>query len=179
MEHAVSACSVQYKANGQLGELLGFWIFLSQSLRDGCKWCTETVDSVWGCVPRGSRSWNLQKAKENEQDWCVFFLVFMLNSSTCFTDQIDDQTVHRSSRVNKGSSGQITQLQNIERMQVERMAPKASHASQLEISTVNEPLNPMALTKPKPRIKTSSACVREDINSVRNPFHPYGSTYWQ
>ena len=73
MEHAVLACSVQYKANGQLGELLGFQIFLSQSLWDGCKWCTETVDSVWGCVPRGSRSWNLQKAKENEQDWCVFF----------------------------------------------------------------------------------------------------------
>ncbi|KIM54995.1 hypothetical protein SCLCIDRAFT_30695 [Scleroderma citrinum Foug A] len=93
------------------------------------------------------------------------------------TDQTDDQTVCRSSRTNKGSGGQIAQLPNIECMQVERMAPKASHASQLEISTANEPLNPMALTKPKPRVKTSSACVREDINSVHNPFHPYGSTY--
>jgi len=86
-----------------------------------------------------------------------FFLVFTLNSSTCFTDHTDDQTVCRSSRVNKGSGGQIAQLQNIERMQVEWMAPKASHASQLEISTMNKPLNPMALMKPKPRVKTS--CV--------------------
>ncbi|KIM62571.1 hypothetical protein SCLCIDRAFT_24875 [Scleroderma citrinum Foug A] len=81
------------------------------------------------------------------------------------TDQTDDQTVHCSSRANKGSGGQITQLQNIECMQVEWMAPKASHASQLEISTMNEPLNPMAPTKPKPRVKTSSACVQEDVNS--------------
>ena len=118
-----------------------------------------------------------KKPRRMNKTGAFFFLVFTLNSSTCFTDQTDDQTVCRSSRANKGSGGQIAQLQNIERMQVEWMAPKASHASQLEISTVNEPLNPMAPMKPKPCVKTSSAHVQEDVNLVHNPFHPYGSTY--
>ena len=140
---------------------------------DVWKWLTQSED----VFPEAAGPETHQKPRRTNKTGAFFFLVFTLNSSTCFTDQTDDQTVCRSSRANKGSGGQIAQLQNIECMQVEQMAPKASHASQLEISTTNEPLNPMALTKPKPRVKTSSARVREDINSVHNPFHPYGSTY--
>ena len=119
------------------------------------KWLTQSED----VFPEAAGPETRKKPRRTNKTGAFFFLVFMLNSSTCFTDQTDDQTVRCSSRVNKGSGGQIAQLQNIECMQVEQMAPKASHASQLEISTVNEPLNPMAPTKPKPRIKTSSAHV--------------------
>ena len=126
------------------------------------KWLTQSED----VFPEAAGPETHKKPRRTNKTGMFFFLVFMLNSSTCFTDQTDNQTVCCSSRANKGSSGQIAQLQNIEHMQVEWMAPKASHASQLEISTMNEPLNPMALMKPKPCIKTSSARVREDVNSV-------------
>ena len=137
------------------------------------KWLTQSED----VFPEAAGPETHKKPRRTNKTGAFFFLVFTLNSSTCFTDQTDDQTVRHSSRANKGSSGQIAQLQNIERMQIERMAPKASHASQLEISTANEPLNPMAPMKPKPCVKTSLARVQEDVNSVRNPFHPYRSTY--
>ena len=62
--------------------------------------------------------------------------------------------MRRSSRATKGHGGQIAQLHNIERIQTQpTAASKSSHASQLEIATANEPVNPLALTKPKPRVK--------------------------
>ena len=33
---------------------------------------------------------------------------------------------------------------------------KVSHAAQLDVSTANEPVNPMVPTKPKPRVKSSA-----------------------
>ena len=64
--------------------------------------------------------------------------------------------MHCSSRANKGNGGQISQLQMIERIQTEWTATaKMSHTSQLEMATANEPVNPMAPAKPKPRIKKS------------------------
>ena len=48
--------------------------------------------------------------------------------------------VCHSSRENKGSGGQVTQLQTLECLQMQ-----ASHrASKMDIATANEPLNPMA-----------------------------------
>ncbi|KIK15131.1 hypothetical protein PISMIDRAFT_16731 [Pisolithus microcarpus 441] len=77
------------------------------------------------------------------------------------------ESMHRSSRMTKGSSGQIAQLQNIECIQTEQTATsKVSHASYHEMATANEPLNPLAPAKskpkPKPRVKTSSACASND-----------------
>lgn len=46
----------------------------------------------------------------------------------------------RSSRANKGSGGQISQMQNIERMQTQGI-PKVTP---MDIVTANEPLNPLA-----------------------------------
>ena len=74
------------------------------------------------------------------------------------TGGMDTQTVRRSSRSTKGNGGQISQLQHIERIQTERSsASKMSHSSQLEMATTDEPLNPMAPMKPKPRVKTSAS----------------------
>lgn len=57
--------------------------------------------------------------------------------------------------MNKGHGGQIVQLENIDRALNERTAPsKTSHAGQLEMATVDEPLNPMAPARPKPRLKS-------------------------
>ena len=87
------------------------------------------------------------------------FLTIVMRSFSCITDNTGSQSVHRSFRPNKGSGGQIAHLQNIERIQTERtMASRLSHAAQLKKATVNEPLNPMApmKSKPKPRVKAPS-----------------------
>ena len=94
--------------------------------------------------------------------------MIFLNS---FADDTDAQTIRRSSRATKGSGGQIAQLQIIERIQSERISSKTSHASQLDTATANEPLNPMAPRRPKPRVKHSSvsvpdADVRSDVGLV-------------
>ena len=62
-------------------------------------------------------------------------------SSTSFTclPGPSDQT-RRSSRANKGSGGQIAQLQNIEQMQTQTI----TRASPMDFATANEPLNPLA-----------------------------------
>ena len=74
-----------------------------------------------------------------------------------FIGVTDTQTTRRSSRPTKGSGGQLAQLQRIERIQMEQAAmTKVSHAAQLDVSTANEPVNPMAPTKLKPRIKSSA-----------------------
>ncbi|KAI6013720.1 hypothetical protein BKA83DRAFT_16579 [Pisolithus microcarpus] len=54
-------------------------------------------------------------------------------------DNPSDQT-RRSSRVNKGSSGQIAQLQNIKCIQTQAIA----RVSLMDIATTNEPHNPLA-----------------------------------
>ncbi|KAI5991980.1 hypothetical protein EDC04DRAFT_2613772 [Pisolithus marmoratus] len=74
------------------------------------------------------------------------------------------KSMHHSSRLTKGSGSQITQLCNIEHIQIKQTTTsKASHASYLEVTTANEPLNPLAPVKlkPKPKLhmKTSSACA--------------------
>jgi len=95
------------------------------------------------------------------------YLVFTGSYLTRFTDNTDAQTVRRSSRPTKGKGGQIVQMENIERAQLERTASsRPSHASQLEQATANELLNPMAPTKPKPkpRVKMSSTHV-PDVDS--------------
>ena len=84
--------------------------------------------------------------------------MFFLNS---FTDDTDSQNIRCSSRATKGSGGQIVQLQNIERIQSKRTSSKTSCASQLDTATANEPLNPMAPMRPKPRIKSSAVSVRD------------------
>ncbi|KAI6000438.1 hypothetical protein EDC04DRAFT_2908788 [Pisolithus marmoratus] len=81
------------------------------------------------------------------------------------------ESVHRSSRTTKGSGGQIAQLQNIEHIQTEQTTTsKASHASHLKMATANEPLNPLALAKSKPKlkphVKMSSACASGDGQPV-------------
>ncbi|KAF8549226.1 hypothetical protein OG21DRAFT_1488716 [Imleria badia] len=80
-------------------------------------------------------------------------------------------TLCRSSRANKGNGGQIAQLENIDRILTEQTWPsKSSHAAQLELATAGEPLNPMALTKlrprPKPRVKSNSAPVPARDNQL-------------
>ena len=92
-------------------------------------------------------------------------------SLNSFTDDTDAQIVRCSSRATKGSGGQITQLQNLERIQSEQTSSKTSRALQLDVATANEPTNPMAPRKPKPRIKHSSISVRDahdylDVGSV-------------
>ena len=96
--------------------------------------------------------------------------MFKRISLNSFIDGTDAQNVRRSSRATKGSGGQIAQLQYIERIQSERTSSKTSRASQLDMATANEPLNPMAPTKPKPRIMHSSASVRgvDDYSDVRS-----------
>ena len=100
-----------------------------------------------------------KKVKKVNPGTCTFF--FFPSQTPCywdfFTDVTDTQAARRSSRPTKGSSGQLAQLQNIERIQTEQPAmTKVSHAAQFELSTANEPVNPMAPTKPKPRVKTSA-----------------------
>ena len=74
-----------------------------------------------------------------------------------FIGVTDTQATRRSSRPTKGSGGQLAQLQHIERIQTEQAATaKVSHATQLDVATANEPVNPMAPTKPKPRVKSSA-----------------------
>ena len=87
----------------------------------------------------------------------VFKRMISINS---FIDDSGTQNVCHSSRVTKGSGGQIAQLQNIECIQSERTSSKTSHASQLDMATANKPLNPMAPRRLKPRIKQSSVSVR-------------------
>ena len=87
-----------------------------------------------------------------------------------FTGETGPQNIHHSSRANKGNGGQMSQLQLIERIQTERTVPSKSRASQLERATTNEPVNPMALTKskPKPCIKTTATRmpVRSDQSEL-------------
>ena len=96
--------------------------------------------------------------------------MFKRISLNSFIDGTDAQNVRRSSRATKGSGGQIAQLQYIERIQSERTSSKTSRAYQLDMATANEPLNPMAPMKPKPRIKHSSASVRgvDDYSDIRS-----------
>ena len=81
-------------------------------------------------------------------------------SINSFIDDCGAWNVRHSSRVTKGSGSQIAQLQNIEHIQSEQISSKTSHASQLDMATANEPLNPMAPRRPKPHIKQSSVSVR-------------------
>ncbi|KAI5994391.1 hypothetical protein EDD15DRAFT_2366477 [Pisolithus albus] len=83
----------------------------------------------------------------------------------------DDQT-RRSSRANKGSGGQIAQLQNIERIQTQAVA----RVSPMDVATANEPRNPLAPPSDKqlPQRKTrrSNGRAEEKIPSdapVRAP----------
>ncbi|KAI6005575.1 hypothetical protein EDD15DRAFT_2358725 [Pisolithus albus] len=85
----------------------------------------------------------------------------------------------RSSRTTKGSGSQIAQLRNIEHIQAEQTATsKVSHASYLEMATANEPLNPLAPAKskpkPKPHVKTSSACASNDGQLPKSLQEPTG-----
>lgn len=83
-----------------------------------------------------------------------------VNFCNCFTGDTVAQTVHHSSRLNKGNGGQVAQLQNIECIQTAPCATsKASHASQLDAATANELTNPMAPTKPKPCLKVALSCA--------------------
>ncbi|KAI6018510.1 hypothetical protein BKA83DRAFT_4127716 [Pisolithus microcarpus] len=50
------------------------------------------------------------------------------------------ELIHQSSRANKGSGGQIVQLQNIEHMQTQTI----TRDMQLNVATANESLNPLA-----------------------------------
>lgn len=105
---------------------------------------------------------------------------------TRFIGQTATQTYRRSSRANKGHGGQMAQLQNIERIQTESTtASKTSHNSQLEKATANEPINPMAPERPRPKVRTKasqSAHAPASKNnsgpqSVCNILHLYGSRY--
>ncbi|KAI5994996.1 hypothetical protein EDD15DRAFT_2365894 [Pisolithus albus] len=71
----------------------------------------------------------------------------------------DDQT-RRSSRANKGSSGQIAQLQNIERIQTQAIA----RVSPMDVATANEPRNPLAPPSDKqlPQRKTRHSNSRAE-----------------
>ena len=97
----------------------------------------------------------------------VSFQAFKMIFLNSFADHhTDAQPIRRSSRVTKGSGSQIAQLQIIERIQSEHISSKTSHASQLNTATANEPLNPMAPRRPKPRVKHSSVSVRDaDVRS--------------
>ena len=88
--------------------------------------------------------------------------------------------MRHSSRANKGNGGQISQLQMIEHIQTERSATaKMSHTSQLEMATANEPVNPMAPAKPKPRVKkpiprVSDRDDRSELEPVCNILQYFG-----
>ena len=85
-------------------------------------------------------------------------VIFTLIALDFITGGMDTQMVCRSSRSTKGNGGQMSQLQHIERIQTEwSSTSKMSHSSQLEMATTDEPLNPMAPMKPKPRVKTSAS----------------------
>ena len=70
----------------------------------------------------------------------IYYLSLLLSSPSfgCFLDP-SDQT-RRSSRVNKGSGGQIAQLRNIEHIQTQAIA----RVSPMDVATANEPFNPLA-----------------------------------
>ena len=113
------------------------------------------------------------------------FLPSVMSPFTCITENTGlQQSVRRSIRPNKGSGGQIAHLQNIERILTEpTTTSRQSHAAQLDKATANEPLNPMApmRLKPKPRIKTSStrepdSSVRSGLELVCRTLHFYRST---
>ena len=65
--------------------------------------------------------------------------------------------VHHSSRENKGSGGQVAQLQTLERLRAQ-----ASHRTlRMDVATANEPLNPMA-----PSTRTSTSCGSRTSGTV-------------
>ena len=69
--------------------------------------------------------------------------------------------VRRSSRENKGSGGQVAQLQTLERLQTQ-----ASHrTSKMDVATANEPLNPMA-----PSIRASNRSRGFGTKAVSDSF---------
>ncbi|KAI6037193.1 hypothetical protein PISMIDRAFT_14781 [Pisolithus microcarpus 441] len=74
-------------------------------------------------------------------------------------DNPSDQT-RRSSRANKGSGGQITQLQNIERIQTQAIA----RVLPMDVATANEPHNPLAPPSDKqlPQQKTRPSNSRAE-----------------
>ncbi|KAI5984373.1 hypothetical protein EDC04DRAFT_2615759 [Pisolithus marmoratus] len=87
------------------------------------------------------------------------------------------ESMHCSSRMTKGSGSQIAQLHNIEHIQTEQTTTsKASHASYLEVTTANEPLNPLAPVKlkPKPKLhmKMSFACASSGSQLPRSLQEP-------
>ena len=87
-------------------------------------------------------------------------LTVVMSSFNGITGDTGSQSIRRSVRPNKGSGGQIVHLQNIERIQTERTtSSRQLHAAQLEKATADQPLNPMApmKSKPKPRIKAPPA----------------------
>ena len=94
------------------------------------------------------------------------FLTAIMSLFSCITEIPGSQSVCRSFRPNKGSGRQIAHLQSIEQIQMEwTTTSRRSHASWLEKATADEPLNPMAPVKlkPKPRIKGPPTC-EPDIN---------------
>jgi len=138
-------------------------------------------------LPNGARVKTRKKPRREAADPSVGEHSFpnCYNEILSGTENSGSQSVHRSIRLNKGSGGQIMHLQNIKRIQMEwTMTSRGSHAAQLEKATANEPLNPIAPMKPKPKPRVKAPPAREpDIDTrscldlVCKILHFYRSNY--
>ena len=181
MQHPISGKSPMVNSQAGFPSLFSFSL---------CRWLLTTRESGQLSPTVASWKWQTSILVRNQGRWIVIpamvstSLGVFMTGLPClfFSGGGGTQNVRRSSRANKGNRGQLSQLQTIERIQTERTAVSKSHASQLERATANEPVNPMAPAKLKPRIKTSTTRVpdsdgQSELELVCNNSPCFGSKY--
>jgi len=184
----VPTCSAQYQGEWPAFLLESFNPPMQMPRYDSRKQSTQSADAVSDSNAAGLDARKKPRMVDNDPSVgeYLFSSVHHAVPQTHFIDDTGTQAHCRSSRTNKGHGGQIAQLHNIECIQTESTAAsKTSRTSQLEKATANEPLNPMAPERPRPKVRTKTSQFayapagenKSGLQSVCNVSHLYGCRY--